>query len=169
MRLAALFIIAAVVALTLQSGALHWLTFGALVPDLILILAVDLGLKHPSAGAAILAFAMGLATDALSGSRVGLNAFMITLVFLLCYELSRHLWVSGYSVASLAVFFGVVIKDVGILAVTGSFDRLEGADPELIRIILTHAVLTALLALLIFPVLDSGKRMLRLPRRAERE
>ena len=169
MRLAALFILAAVVALALQSGALHWLTLGALVPDLILILAVDLGLKHHGAGAALLAFAMGLATDALSGSRVGLNAFMVTLIFLLCYELSRHLWVASYSVAAVAVFFAAVIKDVGILAVTGSFTGLGGADPTMIRTILTQAVLTALLARLVFPVLDRGKRLLRLPRRAERE
>ena len=161
--------LAAIAALALQSGALHWLMLGALVPDLVLILAVDLGLKHHGAGAALLAFAMGLATDALSGSRVGLNAFMITLVFLLCYELSRHLWVASYSVASIAVFFAVVIKDVGILAVTGSFNGVGGADPTMIRMILTQAVLTALLALLVFPVLDRGKRLLRLPRRAERE
>lgn len=169
MRLAALFILAAVVALALQSSALHWLMLGALVPDLILILVVDLGLKHHGAGAALLAFAMGLATDALSGSRVGLNAFMVTLVFLLCYELSRHLWVASSSVASIAVFFAVVIKDLGILTVTGSFNGLGGADPIMIRMILMQAVLTALLALLVFPVLDSGKRLLRLPRHAERE
>jgi len=168
-RLAALFILAAVVALTLQSGALHWLMLGALVPDLILILAVDLGLKHHGAGAALLAFAMGLATDALSGSRVGLNAFMVTLVFLLCYELSRHLWVSSYSVAAIAVFFAVVIKDAGILAVTGSFNGMGGADPTLIRMVAVQAVLTALIALMVFPALDSGKRLLRLPRRVERE
>jgi len=143
--------------------------FGALVPDLIVILAVELGLKHASAGAAILVFAMGLATDALSGSRVGLNAFMVTLVFLLCYELSRHLWVASYSLSSVIVFFAVIIKDVGILAVTGDFDGLANADPTLIRIVATHAVLTALLALFIFPALDSGKKLLRLPRRVERE
>ncbi len=169
MRLAALFILAAVVALALQSSALHWLMLGALVPDLILILVVDLGLKHHGVGSALLAFAMGLATDALSGSRVGLNAFMLTLVFLLCYELSRHLWVASYSLASIIVFFAVVIKDVGILAVTGSFNGPGGADPTMMRMILTQAVLTALLALLVFPVLDSGKRLLRLPRHAERE
>jgi rod shape-determining protein MreD len=168
-RVAALFIPAALLALTLQSGALHWLLLGSLVPDLIVILAVELGLKHSSAGAAMLAFAMGLATDALSGSRVGLNAFMVTLVFLLCYELSRHLWVASYSLASIVVFCAVVIKDVGILAVTGSFDGLASADPTLIRMVATHAVLTALLALFIFPALDSGRRLLRLPRRVERE
>ena len=169
MRLAALFIVAAVVALALQSSVLHWLMLGALVPDLILILVVDLGLKHHGVGAALLAFAMGLATDALSGSRVGLNAFMVTLIFLLCYEFSRHLWVASYSVTSIVVFFAVVIKDVGILAVTGSFNGVGGADPTMMRMILAQAVLTALLALLVFPALDRGKRLLRLPRHAERE
>jgi len=168
-RLAALFTLAAILALALQSGGLHWLPLGPLVPDLILILVVDLGLKHHSAGAALLAFAMGLATDSLSGSRVGLNAFMVTLVFLLCYELSRHLWVASYGVASITVFFAVLIKDFGILAVTGSFQGLGSADPDMIRMVLTQAVMTAVAALLVLPLLDSGKRMLRLPHQAERE
>ncbi len=169
MRLAALFILAAIFALALQSGPLHWLPLGPLIPDLILILVVDLGLKHHGAEAAILAFAMGLATDAMSGSRVGLNAFMATLVFILCYEFSRHLWVASHSFASVVVFFAVIIKDAGILAITGSFNELSGADPVMIRMILMQAALTALIALVVFPVLDSGKRMLRLPRHVERE
>ena len=169
MRLAALFILAAVVALSLQSGALQWLPLGPLIPDLVLILVVDLGLKHHGAEAAILAFAMGLGTDALSGSRVGLNAFMATLVFLLCYEFSRHLWVASHSVAAFVVFCAVVIKDLGILAITGSFNELNSSDPAMIRMILMQAGLTALLALLVFPALDSGKQLLRLPRHAERE
>jgi rod shape-determining protein MreD len=168
-RLAALFIAAAIAALALQSGPLHWLPLGPLIPDLILILVVDLGLKHHGAEAAILAFAMGLATDAFSGSRVGLNAFMATLVFILCYEFSRHLWVASHSIAAVIVFFAVIIKDVGILAITGSFNELSGADPVMLRMILMQAALTAVIALVVFPVLDSGKRMLRLPRHVERE
>jgi len=67
------------------------------------------------------------------------------------------------------VFFAVLIKDFGVMAVTGSFRGLGSADPDMIRMILTQAVLTTLLALMVFPVLDSAKRLLRLPRRAERE
>jgi rod shape-determining protein MreD len=168
-RLAALFTLAATIALGLQSGGLHWLPLGVLIPDLILILAVDLGLKHHSAGAALIAFAMGLATDALSGSRVGLNAFTITLVFLLSYELSRHLWIANEMMASVTVFVAVLIKDCGVLALTGSFGGVQRADLTMLRMVLTQALLTALLSLLIFPLLDRCKRLLRLPARSERE
>jgi len=168
-RLAALFTLAATVALGLQSGALHWLPTGVLIPDLILILAVDLGLKHHSAAAALTAFAMGLATDALSGSRVGLNAFTITLVFVLSYELSRHLWVTNEIVASVVVFVAVMIKDFGVLTLTGSFEGLRRPAATMLQMVLTQALLTALLSLLVFPLLDGCKRLLRLPARSDRE
>ncbi len=169
MRLAALFTLAAIIALGLQSGGLHWLPLGVLIPDLILILAVDLGLKHHSAGAALIAFAMGLALDSLSGPRVGLNAFTITLVFLLSYELSRHLWIANAMMAAVAVFVAVLIKDFGVLALTGSFGGSHRADLTMLEMVLAQALFTALLSVLIFPLLDGCKRLLGLPARGERE
>lgn len=169
MRLAALFTLAATIALGLQSGGLHWLPLGVLIPDLILILAVDLGLKHHSAGAALIAFAMGLALDSLSGSRAGLNAFTITLVFVLCYELSRHLWITNAMMAAGTVFVAVLIKDFGVLALTGSFGGSQRADLTMLEMVLMQALLTALLSLLVFPLLDSCKHLLRLPAHSERE
>ena len=44
-RLVALFAVSTLVALALQTTASRWLPFGALMPDLVLMLAVDLGLQ----------------------------------------------------------------------------------------------------------------------------
>ena len=107
MRLIVLFAVATVVALALQTSSRSGCRSSALVPDLVLILAVDLGLRQHSALAPVLAFAMGYATDAFSGSQLGLNAFTMTLIFLLSYELSSHAWVGGHElIGPLTVFVG---------------------------------------------------------------
>jgi rod shape-determining protein MreD len=160
-----LFVAAAVIALALQTGALHWFPLGQLVPDLILILSVNLGIKHHTALAAILAFAMGYATDVFSGSQLGLNAFMITLVFLLSYEASRHLQVTTDLAASVAVFFAVLIKCFGVLSLTGSFGGFFHANGGMMRMAVLQALLTALLAPFVFASLSGGKKLLRLPER----
>ena len=78
MRLILLFAVFAVLGLALQTAVTHLVSFRALMPNLIIILAVDLGLRHHGVLAAIIAFAMGYATDSFSGSQPGLNAFMMT-------------------------------------------------------------------------------------------
>jgi len=167
MRLIVLYVVATLAALTLQTGGLHMLPLGNHIPDLILILAVYLGLKHHTALAAIIAFVMGYATDVFSGSQIGLNAFMITLIFLLAYEASRHLMVTNDFVGSIAVFFAVIIKVFGVFAVTGSFRSLSDADAGMMRVALLQGLLTAIVAPFVFASLSGGKRLMGLPDRQE--
>ena len=68
MRLIGIFSIAAFLALALQTTVPRLLPIAALFPDLVLILAVDLGLRHYGMVAAVMAFVIGYATDAFSGS-----------------------------------------------------------------------------------------------------
>ena len=108
-----LFSIAAFVALAIQTAIPRLLPIGMFVPDLVVILAVDLGLKHHQALAAAMAFAMGYAVDTFSGTQLGLNAFMVTLVFLFAYWLSRSLISTSTVIGVIAVFFGVLATDLG--------------------------------------------------------
>ena len=64
MRLFGVFAIATLVALALQTTIPRLLPFDILVPDLTLVLAVDLGLRYHGMAAALTAFAIGYATDA---------------------------------------------------------------------------------------------------------
>jgi hypothetical protein len=57
--LVALFAVLTLIALAIQTTASRWLPLSALVPDLVLVLAVDLGLRHRRALPPIMAFAMG--------------------------------------------------------------------------------------------------------------
>jgi rod shape-determining protein MreD len=164
-----LFAVATVVALWLQTEVRLWLPPGAVFPDLVLILVVDLGLKQHNALAPALAFAMGYAVDALSGAHLGLNAFMMTMIFLLSYELSRHAWVTGRIIGPLTVGVADLLKSLGALAITGGITRFADIKISTWRIVGIQAVLTAAVAPLIFAMLDAGKRMLRLPIRVAAE
>lgn len=163
-----LFAFATLVALALQTMLPYWLPLGPYVPDLVLILAVDLGMRHHSAIAALMAFVMGYAIDALSGTQVGLNAFMITLVFLFAYELSSQLLVTNVLVGMLAVFVGVIIKDTGSIAISSGISGLTG-NPALMRDLLGQAAVSALLAPVVFAAMARSKKLLGLLAAGRRE
>lgn len=164
-----LFAVATIVALWLQTEVRLWLPAGALFPDLVLILAVDLGLKQHNALSALLAFAMGYATDACSGVHLGLNAFMMTLIFLLSYELSRHVWVTGRVIGPVTVALADLLKTLGVMAITGGIATVAGIKGPELRLIVIQALITAAVAPFIFALLDAGKRALRLPVRVAAE
>jgi rod shape-determining protein MreD len=164
-----LFAVATIVALWLQTEVRLWLPAGALFPDLVLILVVDLGLRQHNAISPALAFAMGYATDACSGSQLGLNAFLMTLIFLLSYELSRHVWVTGRIIAPLTVLLAELLKTLGAMAVTSGVAAVANLKPSAMRLIAFQALLTMLVAPVIFAILDAGKRALRLPVRVVAE
>jgi len=164
-----LFAVATVVALLLETEVRLWLPATPLIPDLVLILTVDLGLKQHTGLAPLLAFAMGYATDALSGSRLGLNAFTMTLIFLLCYELSRHVWVTGRVIGPLTVLLASLLKTFGVMAITSGTAAVVDIKASTMRLILVQAVVTAAVAPLVFAILDAGKRALLLLVRVEAE
>ncbi len=112
---------------------------------------------------------MGYATDALSGSQLGLNAFTMTLIFLLSYELSRHVWVTGRVIGPLTVLLADLLKTFGVLAITSGVAAVVNVKPPMLRLIVIHALITAAVAPVVFAMLDAGKRALRLPVRVEAE
>ena len=168
MRLAALFVPAALVALALQSEVGGWLGWHLMVPDLVLILAVDLGLRHHELAAPIIAFAIGYATDALSGATLGMNALTLTGVFVLAYEVSRRLITINAAVALALVFGAVVVRDLADLLMgsgLGAFTHAGKVMPQ----ILWQAALTMALAPAVFALLRQLKRGIGLPVKDQRE
>jgi rod shape-determining protein MreD len=168
LRLIALFALATLVALAIQTIVPFWLPIGAFMPNLVLILAVDLGFRHASALGAVMAFAMGYATDALSGSHLGLNAFTVTLAFLIAYEISRHLLTTNDLVGALAVLLGVLINALGGLALTSNLGALTDPGGVVGRQIAVQAAISATLSPPIFALMNRARRGLgiALPKRA---
>ena len=168
MRLVFLFVVATYIALIVQTAVPLWFPTRALIPNLVIILVVDLGLRHHGALPAILAFAIGYATDAFAGSHLGLNAFLTTLVFLLTYEISSRLLVTNALVGAIAVFFAVAVAGLGaagIMAGEGAGAAMNAVLPA----VLLQALVSALVAPIVFAMLEGSKRIIGLPARLERE
>ena len=168
MRLTLLFASFAVIGLAFESAVPHLVSFRPLIPNLIIILAVDLGLRHHGVLPAILAFAMGYATDALAGSHPGLNAFMMTMVFLVSYEISTRLMVTNAFVGATVVFFGVIATALATVAIANGFNALSATGSMLPGLTL-EAFISAIVAPFIFSMLAATKRLTGLPMRAARE
>ena len=168
MRLILLFAAFVVLGLAFESAVPHLVSFRALIPNLIIILAVDLGLRHHGVLPAMLAFTMGYATDALAGSQPGLNAFMMTMVFLVSYGISTQLMVTNAFVGATIVFFGVIATALATVAIANGFDALSDTGSILPGLTL-EAAISAMVAPLVFAMLAASKRLTGLPGRAARD
>ena len=163
-----LFAIATYLALLIQTAIPLWLPFRALIPNLIIILTVDLGLRHHGAIPALLAFAIGYATDAMSGTTLGMNAFLMTAVFLATYEISSRLLVTNALVGATVVFFAVLLAGFGAIALTSG--RAAGAAiSNAIPTLALQALISALIAPMIFSLMSGSMRMVGLRPRPTRE
>ena len=163
-----IFAIATYLALLIQTAVPLWIPFPALIPNLIIILTVDLGLRHHGAFPALLAFAIGYATDAMSGTTIGMNAFLMTGVFLLTYEISSRLLVTNALVGATVVFFSVMLAGFGAILITsgrGAGVAINDAMPTLA----VQALISALVAPIIFSWMSGTKRAVGLRDRPDRE
>src|SRR5437660_11250770 len=109
-----------------------------------------------------MAFAIGYATDAFAGSHPGLNAFMITLIFIVCYEISSRLMVTNAFVGATVVFFGVILTALGAIAITAGIEAV-GQSGDIMPTLLLRAGITATIAPFVFSVLARFKRAIGLP------
>ncbi len=158
MRLILLFAVFVILGLAFESAGARIVSVRSLIPNLIIIFAVDLGLRHHGILPAILAFTMGYATDAIAGSHPGLNAFMMTTVFLVSYQISTRLMVANAGVGATVVFFGVIATTLGTIAIANGFASLSSTGPLLPGLLL-QAFITALIAPFIFSILAASKRL----------
>lgn len=168
MRVAILFGVATLIALTIQTSIPLWLPIRSLAPNLIVVLAVDLGMRNHSAAAVAVAFAMGYATDAVAGVHLGLNALLMTVIYFLGYELSSRLLVANVFVASLLVFAGVLFTGLSAVAVDAWANAGDAIFANFSTLTL-QALISALLAPLVFRMLSRGRKIVGLPDKAERE
>jgi rod shape-determining protein MreD len=160
LRLILLFGAFAILGLAFESALPHLISFRPLIPNLIIILAVDLGLRHHGVLPALIAFAMGYATDALAGSHPGLNAFMITMVFLVSYEISTRLMVTNAFVGATVVFFSVIATALATVAMADGFNSISGSMMPGLTL---GAFVTAIIAPFVFSILAGAKRLTGLP------
>ena len=152
----------AFISLAIETSVPYWFPLRVLVPNLIVILAVDLGLRHHGALPVMLAFIMGYATDTFAGTTLGLNAMLITIVYLLAYAVSSRLMVTTAFVGAVMVFLGVLLCTFGTVILSAGWSALSDA-PSLFPRFALEAAISAVIAPAIFGFVASLKRLTGLP------
>jgi|GraSoiStandDraft_49_1057285.scaffolds.fasta_scaffold23177_3 rod shape-determining protein MreD len=160
MKVSLLFFAIGIVLLLLQMTFLHLLPLGPIVPDFILVLCVYWGLHHPSVGAVLGAFMLGYSVDVVSSKILGINAFAMSLVFLIVYLSSRSIWLHHPVVSSLVVLLASLVKGVALVLVSAIFLSVDGLWLGAIRYILLEALVAAVLAPFVFNLLRRGQSFL---------
>lgn len=152
--------LAAVVAMLLQTTVFPSVL--PVVPDVILVLTVYLGIRHPGVGGACGAFFLGYFLDTFSGTLLGQNSFALSAVYLSVRFVARHLWFErGLPVMALA-FFGGLVRGVAVAAAAALAAGPGPIWPHAMRAGLVGAALAALLAPAVFAALAWEKRQLGL-------
>jgi rod shape-determining protein MreD len=159
MRLFLLFFVVGIFLILMQTTFLHALPLSPVVPDLTLVLCVYLGLYHPTVGAALGSFLIGYAVDVVSSPNriIGVNAFAMSLVFLVVYLGSRAIWLQNPLVSSLVVLLAAVVKGVALVVISAVFVSIEGFWINAGWYIIKEALLAAVLAPIIFALLRRGE------------
>ena len=170
MRLFLLFFLVGIFLILMQTTFLHLVPFGPVIPDLTLVLCVYLGLYHPTVGAALGSFLIGYSVDIVSSpSRiVGLNAFALSLVFLLVYFGSRAIWLQNPLVSSLVVLLAALVKGAALVLISAVFVSTEGFWIGAAWYIIREALLAAVLACRGILCLALGERFTQRPSSSER-
>ncbi len=163
MRMTVVLALAAVVSMLLQTtvaGIVAPLT--EVVPNLVLVLAVYLGLRHHGVGGVVGAFLLGYFLDTFSGTLLGVNAAACTAAYVVAYLIARTLWTEDGLPAMMVVFLATLVHTVVAHGVVVLVDRAWPGWTVVIRHGLVQATLATLLTPWIFRGLAWERRVLRL-------
>lgn len=156
MRHATVFVVYALVALLLQSSIIPLIVGTAVTVELLVIYVVYLGMRRHSVGAVVAAFALGYLLDTTSGTLYGLNALALTLVYIVVYRISKHLWVHNAASQIVVVSLAVAVKQavaMVVLALLWGTEKVSGFWTTA----LWSVVVTAFLSPLVFAILERGE------------
>ena len=152
--------VAAIAAMVLQTTVFPALPLLPVVPDLLLVLAVYLGVRHQSVGGALGAFLLGYFLDTFSGTLLGLNAFALTAVYLGVQAAARQLWLERGVPLLTVVFVGALVRDLAVVAVGALVAARAPLWQHVLRYGLTGAATAALVAPAVFSAVRWEKRQL---------
>ena len=136
-----------------QATILHILTWDPIVPDLTMILCVYWALYRPTVGAVWGTFVLGCAIDILSSPVLGVNAFALSLVFLLTLLSSRFIWGRGHFISATVVFVATWVRVGAMALVSPLFQGLEASWTVAVHSLVWEALFSALIAPALFVVL----------------
>ena len=154
--------ITAVGAMLLQTSVLPLVPLLPVVPDLILVLTVYVGIRHPSASGACGAFVLGYFLDTFSGTILGMHAFALTAVFAGVHLIGRNFWMESGAPVMILVFAGACLGQLASVAIATLVASRAPVWQHVLRYGLLEAGMAALASPMVFACVRWEKRMLRL-------
>jgi rod shape-determining protein MreD len=148
----------ALIAMLLQTTVLP-ATHLPVVPDLILVLTVYLGIRHPSAAAAAGAFLLGYFLDTFSGTVLGMNAFSLSVAYAAAHLISRRIWMEGGFPVIAVVFVAGCVRAVAEVVVATLVAARAPVWQHVVRYGFLEAAVAALVAPAVFAWMSWEKRI----------
>ena len=157
-RLALLYLIAALLGLFIQATMIHSSFPAAPAPDLILVLVLILAITYRTVPGLIGAFLLGLLADVASGQFLGPNAAGALVAFGIVGVLASRVFADRIVAVVFIAFFCSLAKSITVITMFTVYlnDNLLGRD--LIDIVLLEAAFSALVAPLVLKLMLAGKR-----------
>ncbi|TMA50117.1 MAG: rod shape-determining protein MreD [Deltaproteobacteria bacterium] len=153
---------AAVAAMLLQTGVFPALPYLPVRPDLILVLAGYLGVRHHNAGGALGAFTLGYFLDTFSGTILGMQTFAISAAYVAMTIMARHLWMERGLPLMATVFVGGCVQGLAAVAVAALVATRAPVWQHVVRYGFLEAAAAALVAPAVFRCVTWEKRLLGL-------
>lgn len=163
MRATLVFAVAGLGAILLQTtvGALLVPVLGT-VPNLVLVLAVYVGLRHHGIGGAVGAFLLGYLLDTFSGTVLGVQAAACIAAYVVAFLISRTLWTEDGIPAMIVVFLSALVYAVVAHGVVVLVDHAWPGWLVVVRRSVAQATFATLLTPWVFRVVHWERRLLRL-------
>jgi rod shape-determining protein MreD len=154
---------ASVLAMVLQTTLLAMLVpVTGVVPNVVLVLAVYLGLRHHGVPGVVGAFLLGYLLDTFSGTVLGVNAFGCTAAYVIAYLIARTLWTEDGLPAMLVVFLAAGVHAIAAQLVVVLIDAAWPGWATVLRRGLVEAGLAALVTPWVLGFLAWERRWLRI-------
>jgi rod shape-determining protein MreD len=155
-------VVAAVVAMLLQTTVFAAIPRFPVVPNLMLVLAVYLGVRHQGAGGVVGAFLLGYFLDTFSGTVLGLHAFALTVVYAAVYLIARNLWMRGRLPVMVVVFLAACLGELALFVLGALVAAGSPLWQHVVRYGLVEAAVTALVAPAVFAFVNRERDILGL-------
>ena len=143
-------ILVAYAALLVQVAVLPAYLADPFQPNLLIIIAVYLGLREGGWHGGVLAFLLGLVEDCFSGIYLGLSAFSFLAIYLAMRKVSGRLYTDSFPLILLVVFLASIANGLLHLLLLLLFSAAAGIYKSLLPAILPQALLNAFFASLVF-------------------
>jgi rod shape-determining protein MreD len=132
------------------------------VPNVMLVLAVHLGLRYHGFAGVIGAFVLGYVLDTFSGTVLGVHAAGCTAAYVVAYLIARTLWTEDGLPAMVVVFLAALVYAVVVHGLVVVVDRAWPGWTFVLERALLQAVLAVLVTPWTFRFLKWEQRMLRI-------